>query len=86
MLAPKQTIARASVNLRREGATATLWYFNFERPIILTTDSRNKKALPEYPHRGYSGSAFITTNAVVGGTCRSSGCVNDAVYLVMVKK
>ena len=60
-------------------------FLNFERPIILTTDSRNKKALPEYPHRGYSGSAFITTNAMVGGACRHSGCVNNAAYLVMVK-
>ena len=59
----------------------TLIFLNFERPIILTTNSRNKKALPEYPHRGYSGSAFITTNAVVGGTCRHSGCVNNAVCL-----
>ena len=57
-------------------------FLNFERPIILTTDSRNKKALPEYPHRRYSGSAFITTNAMVGGACRHSGCVNNATYLV----
>ena len=60
-------------------------FLDFERPIICTTDSRNKKALPEYPHRGYSGSAFITTNAVVGGACRHSGCVNNATYLVMVQ-
>ena len=34
MLAPQQTIMRASANLRCEGATANLWYFNFERPTF----------------------------------------------------
>ena len=34
MQAPQQTIVWACANLRCKGATANLWYFNFERPIF----------------------------------------------------
>ena len=34
MLAPQQTIVLACANLRCEGATANLWYFNYEHPTL----------------------------------------------------